>query len=136
MNALLYVLLVFGSVVFVGCDGHFRRLYLRPQAATTPPWSVGSVVITIDGTEDVPAIVARAASALEMKRYKTQQHQWVTVTGGRSTFFMSVTMDAGGYWVVRLIDWPEIMRSEESKKAEALIRTDLDKKQNPSARSY
>jgi len=108
-----------------GCDGRGKILYLQPATAMKPPWSVASVIIPIRGGEDVVGIVTKVASDLGLASDPERKGRWWTRTSHQNTFTLSVGKDEKGYWVVSLMDWPTTGRSEESLKAEAMIRSAL-----------
>lgn len=109
-----------------GCDGHARLLYLKPPHAPKPPWSVSSVVIPTSGDEDIYAIVDGVALQLGMTRMDPASGvRWRVPTTDRYTFSINVDQHEKGYWRVFLLDWPTIARSEQSARAERLIREAL-----------
>ena len=111
----------------VGCDGRGKILYLRPATAMQPPWSVASVVIPIEGGEDVVGIVAKVATDLGLAADPQGKDRWWTTTTYSNTFTLSVTKTDKGYWAVSLMDWPTTARSQQSLKAEEMIRNALKK---------
>jgi len=92
-----------------------------------PPWSVASVVIPIEGSEDVVGIVAKVASDLGLSADPQRKNRWWTTTTYSNTFTLSVTKADKGYWAVSLMDWPTTGRSQQSLKAEEMIRNALKK---------
>jgi hypothetical protein len=116
------VIAVFASsLLFVGgCDGHGRRLYLKPPGALDPPWWGTSGVIAIEGSDDVTGIVRTVAGDLGMHAAGTP-NTWLCAEG-RQGLTMSVSKEREGYWEVLLWDFPTIIRSRVSRRAEAAIR--------------
>jgi hypothetical protein len=112
-------------VGLTGCDGRGKILYLQPATAIKPPWSVASVVIPIEGREDVVAIVTKVASELLLDSDPKMQNRWWVSVDERNKFLLSVRKEDGGYWAVSLIDWPTTRRSQQSLKAEEMIRSAL-----------
>ncbi len=110
-----------------GCDGRGKILYLQPATAMQPPWSVASVVIPIEGGEDVVGIVAKVASDLGLSADPQRKNRWWTTTTYSNTFMLSVTKADKGYWEISLMDWPTTGRSQQSLKAETMIRNALKK---------
>lgn len=110
------------AVFLAGCDGHGRVLYLHPATAMQPPHRVASVVIPIDGREDVAAIVAKVAADLGMAADPKDRNHWSLALAGTNSFQLSARKEAGGYWTVALLDWPSLQRSPQSRQAEAAIR--------------
>lgn len=105
-----------------GCDGRGKILYLQPATAMKPPWSVASVVIPIEGGEDVVGIVAKIASDLGLFADPLRMNRWWTTTTYSNTFTLLVTKTADGCWAISLMDWPTTARSQQSLKAEEMIR--------------
>jgi hypothetical protein len=120
--ALLTILL---AALLSGCDGRGKILYLRPATAMKPPWSVASVVIPIQESEDVLGIVTKVAADLGMIPDPNNKSRWSILLSERNTFMLSAQKETGGYWTVNLMDWPSIQRSPQSLKAETAIREAL-----------
>lgn len=114
-------------VGLAGCDGRGKILYLQPATAMKPPWSVASVVIPIEGGEDVVGIVAKVASDLGLSADTQRKNRWWTTTTYSNTFTLAVAKSDKGYWEVSLVDWPTTARSQQSLKAEEMIRSALKK---------
>src|SRR5262245_4986037 len=116
--------ILFTSLLFLltGCDGHVRVLYLKPPQAEKPPWSIASVVIQIEGDEDVLAMVANVAMRLNLKPDSNAPNTWLIQGLNTGSFHISVTKEGMGYWTIGLLDWPSSTRSQYSVKAEEAIR--------------
>lgn len=108
-----------------GCDGRAKILYLQPATTVKPPWSVASVVIPIEGREDIVGIVSKIASDLGLAADSQAQNRWWISVDERNTFTLSVAKEDKGYWTVSLLDWPTTRRSEQSLRAEQMIRSAL-----------
>lgn len=102
-------------------------LHLQPPGAMRPSWSVASVTIPIKGGVDVIGIVSRIASDLGLSPDSKDSSRWWILLSERDRLVVSVTKEVGGYWTVTLADWPTTKRSEQSLKAEAMIREALKK---------
>src|SRR4030095_5530526 len=98
------LILVCGILLFTGCDGDFRTLYVTRPNSERPPWSIASAQVEIPGTEDVPAIVEQVAKELRLQPDSSGAARWSIRTTYNYTFTLSVRMDAKGYWVVGLTD--------------------------------
>src|SRR5437868_4614978 len=94
------------AALLFGCDGRVRILYLQPATAMKPPSSVASVVIPIQGSEDVVGIVTKVAADLGMKSDPKDQSRWSIALSEKNSFQLSVRKEVGGYWTVTLMDWP------------------------------
>ena len=125
MKHLAAVLALLMVGVLSGCDGRGKILYLQPATAMKPPWSVASVVIPIQGSENVVGIVTKVATDLHMMPDAKDPHRWSVALSERDSFQLSVQKDVGGYWMITLADWPSTQRSPQSLKAEAEIRSAL-----------
>jgi len=115
------------ATLLSGCDGRGKILYLQPATAMKPPWSVASVVLPIEESEDVVSIVTKIAGDLGMTPAPSEANRWSLVLKERGSFQLSVRKEATGCWAVTLLDWPSIQRSPQSLEAEAAIRRALKK---------
>jgi hypothetical protein len=118
-----HLLALVAILAVAGCDGHGRSLHLVPPGVDRPGWTVSSVVIPVEGGEDVPAIVSGVARDRELTLDPDDGSYRRDLGGGSLT--MRLKREDAGYWTVALLDWPRFTRSPQSVQAKRAIRAAL-----------
>jgi len=84
---------------------------------------MSSTTILIKSNKNVYSEIEAIAKKLSFKKNPKQKHCYYL-----ENFYMYVTKKSDGLWEVGMMDWPDLTRSELSKKTEKLIREKLENK--------
>ena len=109
------------TVIFFGCEGHVKTLYLKENNNAQAPWL--STTILIKSNKDVYAEIETIAKKLSLNKNPKQKNIYYL-----DNFFMYVNKKGKALWEIGLKDWPDTSRSELSKKVEKAIREKLEKR--------
>lgn len=112
------------AVPLAGCDGHARGLDIHDRADPKPPWLL--TVIENESDRDVPTIVRQVALDLGLKPSEHRENAYFVVFENHQSFQLRLSRDDRRHvWMIALIDWPTILRSDVSRRVESRLREAL-----------